>query len=203
MGDAVEKAILKEVEKRLRGMFADGVTVTNITAETEAERYLAKAAMTTDPILPAGFEELAKERGANERSSRARSSPMPRQAGLSGPSRTPSKPHDQETPPGGRRVHAYRCGHCDMFHLGHEAACPPPPEEAFDVVQEEAEEANRRHRRRPPTRGNVLRISSERGDSRRDPGLPIPDSPEFHRPELERKLASIWRRDRSLKGDRP
>lgn len=61
MGDAVEKAILKEVEKRLRGMFADGVTVTNITAETEAERYLAKAAMTTDPILRAGFEELAEE----------------------------------------------------------------------------------------------------------------------------------------------
>ena len=70
MGDAVEKAILKEVEKRLRGMFADGVTVTNITAETEAERYLAKAAM-TNPVHP-----HRRVRGAGRRSEGQMSGPL-------------------------------------------------------------------------------------------------------------------------------
>jgi hypothetical protein len=29
---------------------------------------------------------------------------------------------------GGRRVHAYRCGQCDYFHLGHDAAFVPKEE---------------------------------------------------------------------------
>jgi hypothetical protein len=57
-------AILKEIERRLHGMFADGVVIENITAKTEADALLAKAVSTSDPTLRQGYRELAEEAGA-------------------------------------------------------------------------------------------------------------------------------------------
>ena len=52
-------AILAEVQKRLTGMFADGIAI-DVTSNVEADAYLAKAAATTDPTLAAGYRELAE-----------------------------------------------------------------------------------------------------------------------------------------------
>ena len=61
MAQLTNERILKEIETKLRSWLADGVTIENITGEVEAEKYLAKAAATTDPIMRAGYLELADE----------------------------------------------------------------------------------------------------------------------------------------------
>ena len=60
--DPMSQAILKEIEKRLSGMFVDGVLV-DISAQVEAGEFILKARRTSDPLLRAGYEELAAEAG--------------------------------------------------------------------------------------------------------------------------------------------
>ena len=61
MTDTTEAQILKQVETQLRAMFAaEGIEVECLTAEVEADDYLAKAAATTDPVLASGYRKLAR-----------------------------------------------------------------------------------------------------------------------------------------------
>lgn len=54
MTQLCSEAILKEIESKLRGSLADGVTIENVTLDVESEDYLRKAAATSDPTLRAG-----------------------------------------------------------------------------------------------------------------------------------------------------
>jgi len=60
VSDAVSDAIVTQVEKQLRSMFADGV-VLNVTADDTADEFIAKANATTDPALAAGYRKLARK----------------------------------------------------------------------------------------------------------------------------------------------
>ncbi len=54
------EAVLAAVEKGLRDMFANGVVV-DVTADLAADEFLARAEAATDPVLAAGYRELAEE----------------------------------------------------------------------------------------------------------------------------------------------
>jgi hypothetical protein len=53
-------AIIAQVEANLRTMFAKGIVI-ETTGDDEAEAYLAKASMATDPVAARGYRELAEE----------------------------------------------------------------------------------------------------------------------------------------------
>ena len=53
-------AIIAEVERTLKGMFAEGIVI-DVTGDDVAGVYETKAAMTNDRALAKGYRKLAKQ----------------------------------------------------------------------------------------------------------------------------------------------